>query len=106
MHLKTSFQNTQGPLGFSGGPVVRSQCFHCRAQDSILVGELRLHKLWGLSKQAMPQNTKQTLEQQAGDFSSSLSVNDRACKQEDCKGDGRCEHESTQTQTEHYTQQL
>lgn len=54
----------------------------------------------------MPQNTKQTLEQQAGDFSSSLSVNDRARKQEDCKGDGRCEHESALTQTERYTQQL
>ena len=80
MHLKTSFQNTQGPLGFSGGPVVRSQCFHCRAQASILIGELRPHKLWGLTKQTMPQNTKQTLEQQAGDFNSSLSINDRAHK--------------------------
>lgn len=89
-----------------GGPVVRSQCFHCRAQASILVGELRPHKLWGLTKQTMPQNTKQTLEEQAGDFNSSLSANDRAHKQANYKGDRRREHKFALTQTEHYTQQL
>ena len=86
--------------------MVRSQRFHCRAQASILVGELRPHKLWGLTKQTMPQNTKQTLEQQAGDFNSSLSVNDRARKQENYKGGRRCEHKFALTETEHYTQQL
>ena len=36
---------------FPGGPVVRTLCFHCRgARVRSLVGELRSHKLGGVTK--------------------------------------------------------
>ena len=71
MHPKTLFQNTQGPLEFSGGPAVRTRSFHCGAQGSIPGLRIKTPQVVGLDK--TNNTTKQNLEQQAGDFNSSLS---------------------------------
>ena len=43
---------------FPGSPVVRTQCFHCRAWVQSLVRELRSRKLHGTAKKKKAQKTK------------------------------------------------
>ena len=102
MHPKTLFQNTQGPLEFSGGPAVRTRSFHCGAQGSIPGRRIKTPQVVGLDK--TNNATKQNLEQQAGDFNSSLSKWQSTQTRELQGRQKMC----TQVwpDTEHYTQQL